>query len=46
MLLTEIKEVFVDFVEVARITGEVLAQSILQWLRVHALSDRYAWSVL
>ena len=34
----EIKEVFVDFVEVDRITGEVLAQNILQWLRIHGLS--------
>ena len=34
----EIKEVFVDFVEVDRITGEVLAQNILQWLRIHSLS--------
>ena len=38
VLGSEIKEVFVDFVEVARITGEVLAQSIRQWLRVHGLS--------
>ena len=40
----EIKEVFVDFVEVDRITGEVLAQNILQWLRMHGLSptDMYA----
>ena len=32
-----IKEVFVDFLEVERITGEVLAQAILQWLAAHAL---------
>ena len=35
---SEIKEVFVDFIEVARITGRVLVPSILQWLRVHGLS--------
>ena len=34
----EIKEVFVDFVEMDRITGEVLAQNILQWFRIHGLS--------
>lgn len=38
VLNNEIKEVFVDFVEVERITGEVLAQSILGWLRIHGLS--------
>ena len=38
VLGSQIKEVLVDFVEVAKITGEVLAQSILQWLRVHRLS--------
>ena len=38
VLGSEIKEVFVDFVEVARITGEVLAHSILQWIRAHGLS--------
>ena len=27
-----------DFVEVDRITGEVLVQNILQWLRMHSLS--------
>ena len=29
---------FVDFVEVGRITGSVLAQAILQWLSKHGLS--------
>ena len=33
-----VKEVFVDFVEVERITGQVLAQAILQWLSMHGLS--------
>ena len=33
-----VKEVFVDFVEVERITGQVLAQAILQWLSTHGLS--------
>ena len=33
-----VKEVFVDFVEVERITGKVLAQAILQWLSTHGLS--------
>ena len=33
-----VKEVFVDFVEVERITGQVLAQTILQWLSTHGLS--------
>ena len=33
-----VKEVFVDFVEVERITGRVLAQTILQWLSSHGLS--------
>lgn len=38
MLGGTIKEVFVDFVEVERITGQVLAQTILQWLSMHGLS--------
>ena len=33
-----VREVFVDFVEVERITGQVLAQAILQWLSTHDLS--------
>ena len=33
-----VKEVFVGFVEVERITGQVLAQTILQWLSTHGLS--------
>jgi len=33
-----VKEVFVDFVVVERITGQVLAQAILQWLSTHGLS--------
>ena len=33
-----VKEVFVDFVEVERITGQVLAQTILMWLSKHGLS--------
>ena len=32
-----VKEMF-DFVEVERITGQVLAQTILQWLSTHGLS--------
>ena len=35
-----VKEVFVDFMEVERITGEVLAQAILRWLSTHSLSSR------
>ena len=34
----KIKEVFLDFLEVERITGVVMAQAILQWLRAHGLS--------
>ena len=33
-----VKEVFVDFVVVERITGQVLAQAILHWLSTHGLS--------
>ena len=33
-----IKEVFVDFIQVERITGEVLARAILQWFTTHGLS--------
>ena len=33
-----VKEVFVDFIEVERITGELLAESILNWLRKSSLS--------
>ena len=33
------KEMFVDFMEVERITGEVLAQAILRWLSTHGLSS-------
>ena len=35
-----IKEVFVDFMEVERITGQVLAQTILQWISTHDLSPK------
>ena len=31
----QIREVFVDFVEVERITGKVLGEAILKWLRDH-----------
>ena len=34
----QIKEVFVDFIEVERITGSVLGNTILQWLRAHGIS--------
>ena len=34
----EVKEVFVDFIEVERITGKVLGESILQWLTSHNIS--------
>ena len=34
----KIKEVFIDFIEVERITGEVLGKAILEWLRVHGVS--------
>ena len=30
-----VKEIFVDFVEVDRITGESLAEAILHWLHAH-----------
>ena len=33
-----VKEVFVAFVEVERITGQVLAQGIFQWLSMQGLS--------
>ena len=33
----EVKEVFVDFIEVERITGEVLAKSILAWVEKNDL---------
>ncbi len=33
-----IREVFVDFVEVERITGKVLGEAILKWLRDHNIS--------
>ena len=33
-----VKEMFVDLLEVERITGQVLAQTILQWLPTHGLS--------
>ena len=42
----EVKEVFVDFIEVMKITGEVLAKSILNWLKKNKLFVRHAWSVL
>ena len=32
-----VKEAFVDFLAVERITGEVLAQTLMQWLRLHGL---------
>ena len=32
------KEVFVDFIEVERITGKVLGEAILQWLTAHNIS--------
>ena len=34
----EIKEVFVDFLQVERITGRVLREAILGWLKVHNIS--------
>ena len=34
----EIREVFVDFLEVERITGRVLGEAILKWLRNHGIS--------
>ena len=34
----QIREVFVDFVEVERITGQVLGEAILKWLRDHNIS--------
>ena len=34
----EIKEVFVDFLQVERITGRVLGEAILGWLKVHNIS--------
>jgi len=34
----QIREVFIDFVEVERITGRVLGEAILMWLRNHGIS--------
>ena len=34
----EVKEVFVDFIDVERITGKILGESILQWLTSHNIS--------
>ena len=34
----QIKEVFVDFIEVEQITGQVLGETILNWLRSHNIS--------
>ena len=34
----EIKEVFVEFIQVERITGKVLGESILNWLTAHNIS--------
>ena len=41
----EIKEVFVDFLQVERITGKVLGESILNWLLVSYIScfDLHKW---
>lgn len=33
-----VKEVFLNFIEVERITGKVLGNSILNWLKSHGLS--------
>ena len=33
-----IREVFVDFLEVERITGRVLGEAILSWLKAHDIS--------
>ena len=38
MFNDEIKEVFVDFIQVERITGEVLGSTIIEWLSNHNLS--------
>ena len=35
-----VKEVFVGFVEVERVTGQVLPQTIFQWLSTHGLSQQ------
>ena len=35
---SQIKKVFVDFIEVERITGSVLGNTILLWLRAHGIS--------
>ena len=34
----EIREVFVDFLEVERITGRMLGEAILNWLKAHDIS--------
>ena len=39
VLDSTVQEVFVDFVDVERITGQVLTKSILEWLSVHGLSS-------
>ena len=36
--MEEIRDVFVDFLEVERITKRVLGEAILQWLRAHGIS--------
>ena len=33
----EIKEIFVDFIQVERITGEVLGSTVVEWLTNHNL---------
>lgn len=38
VLNEEIKEVFVDFLQVERITGRVLGEAILSWLKAHGVS--------
>ena len=41
-----VKEVFVDFVEVERITGQVLAQTILHAINAWSLPNRHQRSML
>ena len=38
MFNEEIKEVFVDFIQVERITGDVLGSTIIEWLSNHFLT--------
>ena len=40
----DIKEMFLDFIEVERMTGRDLGMAILNWLKTHG--NQHAWSML